>query len=281
MSTEKENLAETLAREMKLPIEIGSQDHVRRIALPPGWKLEENNDEKLLAKPIRKTARVRLHDAETFSDYVKRHGSLSSSTVWCQANYVKGEVNFLAILNDNGESEDESSWRDHTAKFTPAFSEEWNRWAGSHAKPMSQAEFATFLEDNLRDVTGDGVDMPSGSQMLTMASNFEAKQDMRFKSAIRLQSGTVELNFIDTEDDATVQKMSLFDRFAIGIPVFWNGDAYRIDAKLRYRQREGKLTFWYDLIRKDKTLEAATKTVIDQIKKETGSPLFFGDPFAT
>ena len=63
-------------------------------------------------------------------------------------------------------------------------------------------------------------------------------------------------------------------------PVFWNGDAYRLDARLRYRVRDGKLTFWFELIRQDKVLEAATQTLIAQIREKTGNPLFFGEPFA-
>ena len=45
--------------------------------------------------------------------------------------------------------------------------------------------------------------------------------------------------------------------------------------------REGVLKFWYELIRPEKVLEAATKTLIQNIKDKTGNPFFFGDPFTT
>lgn len=106
---------------------------------------------------------------------------------------------------------------------------------------MTQAEFATFIEDNLADIAGsDG--LPSGADMLRMSIDFEAKQDMRFKSALRLQSGGVDLAFVQQEDNGTLEKMKLFDRFAIGVPVFWGDAAYRVEARLRYRVREGKLS---------------------------------------
>ena len=116
--------------------------------------------------------------------------------------------------------------------------------------------------------------------MLEMALTFEANQDMRFKSAIRLQNGGVQMSFVQDDDAQTLQKMQVFDRFSIGLPVFWNGDAYRIDARLRYRVRDGKLTFWFELIRQDKVLEAATQTLIGQIREKTGNPFFFGEPFS-
>lgn len=279
---QQNNLAETLAREMKAPVEIPSQidQGFFRIALPPGWKLEERDEEKLFNTPRRKRAKVRLHDTESFVAYVTRHGSLTDSTIWCMADYKAGKVSFSAIINDHGEDNDKQAWRDHIAHYQPEFSEEWSRWIGANKKAFSQAEFAAFIEDNLKDIVcQDDASLPTGAQMLEMALSFEANQDMKFKSAIRLQNGGVQMSFAQDDDAQTIQKMQMFERFAIGLPVFWNGDAYRIDARLRYRVREGKLTFWFELIRQDKTLEAATKTSIEAIRDKTGSPFFFGEPF--
>ncbi len=275
-----ENIAETLAREMKSPVIIKSaaSEDQQMALLPPGWTTKYNDDIQLRPTPRRKIAAVELNDADSFIDYIKRHGSLAYATVWCDVDYRDCKVNFLSILNDHGEDEDKPAWRDHTAKFLPEYSEEFQRWTGSDKKLMSQIEFAMFIEDNMSDITSHN-GSASGVQMLDMALQFEANQDARFKSFIRLQSGGVEMAFIDKDDDATIQKMQMFDRFNIGIPVFWSGDAYRIEVRLRYRVREGRLTFWYELLRHDKALEDATKTMIQTIKEKTGVPFFFGKPF--
>lgn len=281
-STETANLAETLAKEMKAPIEIISEHagNLKRVALPPGWTLiEKDDDNRLRTAPRRKIAKVALKDADSFIEYIKRHGSLTDSTVWCVANYKAGKVDFLGILNDHGEDEAKAAWRDHRATFTPEFSEEWNSWVKANKQPFNQAEFASFIEDNLKDIASTEGN-PTGAQMLEMALTFEANQDMRYKSAIRLQNGGVQMSFVQDDDVQTLQKMSVFDRFSIGFPVFWNGDAYRIDARLRYRVRDGKLAFWFELIRQDKVLEAATQTLIATIREKTGNPFFFGEPFA-
>ena len=274
------NLAETLAREMKTPIELLSEPagNLKRAALPPGWTLQERDDDsKLLAAPRRKIAKVALFDADSFVAYMNRHGD-ADSTVWCTANYTAGKVTFVAIVNDHGAPSAAAAWRDHHAVFVPEFSEEWRRWFGKNKAVFSQSEFAAFIEDNLKDiVTVEG--SPSGAQMLEMALSFEANQDMKFKSALRLQNGGVQMSFVQDDDAQTLQKMQMFDRFAIGLPVFWNGDAYRLDARLRYRVRDGKLTFWFELIRQDKVLESATLTLIAKICEQTGLPFFFGDPF--
>ncbi|MBB5443256.1 MULTISPECIES: DUF2303 family protein [unclassified Paraburkholderia] len=278
------NIAETLAREMKAPVEIGSNTDaaVRRIALPPDWTLKEYDDSKYRVAPLRKSATVRLRAPEDFIEYTKRHGSLTDSSIWCEADYPRGQVAFTAILNDHGEDEAKAAWRDHLARFQPEFSEEWKRWIGNNKQALTQGDFAAFIEENLKDITGPttGENLPTGAEMLEMALAFEATQDFRFKSAVRLQNGGQNLSFVQDDDDQTLQKMKLFERFALGIPVFRNGDAYRIDARLRYRVRDAKLTFFYELIRFDKVLEAAATGMIATIRDQTGNPFFFGDPFA-
>lgn len=277
---QKSNIAETLARELRKPLEICSEipAYVRRIALPPKWTLREVDNEPLLPAPRRKQGRVSLIEPESFIAYVARHGVEDQTTIWCAVDYAAGRVGFQAILNDHGGKPDDPHWRDHVAVFNPKFSDEWKRWNrhnGSENK-FTQFEFASFIEENLKDIRSVD-ESPSGAQMLTMALNMEANQDVKFKSAIRLQSGGVSLQYEAQEDENTAKSMQLFERFTIGIPVFWAGEAYQLGARLRYRVRDSKLTFWYELVRQDLVLEDATKTLIAKIQDGVGElPFFFG-----
>src|SRR5574337_191587 len=141
-------------------------------------------------------------------------------------------------------------------------------WLGMDGKPQSQVAFATFIEDNLRDIAAtEG--FPTGAEMLSMALSLEANQDSRFKSSVRLQSGGVDLTFVEKEDAETLRRMSIFERFAIGIPPFFNGPAYRVEARLRYRVRDMQLSFWYDLIRPDLTLADAVRSELASIAEKT------------
>jgi uncharacterized protein YfdQ (DUF2303 family) len=281
-----ENIAQTLERALPRPVEIGGRGDadITRIALPPDWSMKEHDDSVYRPAPPRKKASVVVETPDSFVDYVKRHGSLTSSTVWAKADYDKGNLSFIAIINDHGDDPEAAAWRDHVARFDPLKSVEWLRWRGNNGKLFSQAEFAEFIESSIADITTqtvDGRQTPSGTDMLQMALAFEAKQDMRFKSAVRLQSGGVDMAFIQDDDAATVEKMQAFDRFAIGIPVFDGAqDGYVLHARLRYRVKEGRLFLWYELIRPDKVLKASSETLIATIKEKTGTPFFFGNPFA-
>lgn len=282
---ETANIAETLARELKAPQRFWSEETQQHsiFTLPPGWKTEAHDLEKLLPIPRRKIANVILTDAATYIDYIKRHGSLAYATLWCKADFLKGTLGFLAILNDHGEEENQQHWRDHKASYTPEKSVEWNTWIGKNGpgNAMSQTDFALFLEDNMKDISASDDKLPTGAAMLQMAIDFEAKQDMRFKSAVRLQSGGVRMEYIADEDKNTVESMKVFERFQIAIPVLRDDTArYPLSARLRYRQRDGKLAFWYELIRPDLVMEQSARALVETIKTGAGVPFFFGSPFA-
>lgn len=281
-ATANENLAETLAREMKEPKvlinAVGQNFH--GVALPPGWRYEAQDLEKLLSQPRRKIGRLKLTETESFTDYVVRHGHAARSAIYCVADFTKGELGFTAILNDHGADKEAQDWRDHRAGFAPEKSEEWKRWNDKNAHHFSQLGFALFLEDNMKDITS-GEGFPTGAQMLAMAVGFEAKQDMRFKSAVRLQSGGVRLEYIEDEDKGTIEAMTLFEKFQIAIPVFRADTArYPIEARLRYRVKDGSLVFWYELIRADLIMEQAARALVESVRGITQLPFYFGSPEA-
>jgi hypothetical protein len=184
------------------------------------------------------------------------------------------------LTNKNGEQDTEQDWRDHRATFEPEKSEEWKRWTRANGKPLEQAQFAAWLEENLKDIIpGEG--LPTGGEMLALANDFEAKQDMRLKSSIRLQSGGVRLEFVEDEDKGTLAAMRLFEKFQIAVPVFRADEQrYPVTARLRYRPKDGKVTFWYELIRHDLVMEQAARNLVEFIRGKAGMPFFFGNPFA-
>lgn len=271
----EQNFAETIAMEARKPLQLDFTKPM--VAVPAGYVLQDL--ESCQEKPRRKRANLLMNDCGSFIEYAKRQGSLASSAIYCAIDYANTEVKFYGVLNDFGDEPAETAWRDHIARFRPEFSEEWERWVSHDQKHFSQTDIAHFLEENSRNIASVE-NMPTGAQMLEMVLDFEAKQDMRFKSAIRLQNGAVEMCFVQNDDNETLAKMKMFERFSIGIPVFWNGDAYQLDARLKYRVNNGKVVFWYEIIRKDKVFEAATESLITTIKEKTGMQFYFGNPFA-
>lgn len=273
----RENLAQTLAREMKAPSILLAGDSVMEVALPPDWKLQQVDREKFDEHPRRLVTAAVATTKDAFGDYVNRHSDSATSTVWCSQDPVAGKVSFRALIDDHNPA-GAPSWRGHGAKFDPPFSVEWDSWIRHNKQPVSQEAFAIFLEENQADIAG-GNGYPTGADMLAMALDFQAKQEQQFKSAMRLQDGGVRMEYIADADKGTIDSMKVFERFQIAIPVF-RDDAvrYPIVARLRYRHPSGKLAFWYELVRPDLMFQKSSDALVDYIREKCGMPFFFGNP---
>jgi uncharacterized protein YfdQ (DUF2303 family) len=234
--------------------------------------------EHLMPNPARKKAKITLTDSDSFIAYINKHKRDSddaSTAIYADADYEQQKISLKAILDDHGGADCKASWREHMATFAPVQTVEWKTWNEKDKTAMSQEEFAAFIEENLSDIaTIEG--MPTGAQMLQMAIAFEANADKRFRSKVNIQGGGVDMVFVDTADNETESKMRVFERFSLGLAVFLNGRAYRIDARLKYRVSNGVVMFWYELIRPDVTFRDAANDDIDKIKAQTEVQILYG-----
>jgi uncharacterized protein YfdQ (DUF2303 family) len=259
---EPENIAATLAR--VLPdaqiITNLSDPTLFHVVMPPGRTLERVDLESMLPAPRRTKGTFAFGDTTSFIAYVKHHAASNpGATVWCQFNPQTFALKFAGVLDDHQQGT--AGWRGHTAAFEPTMSAEWKAWMGQNGKSFSQVDFAEWLENHEEDIA-EANGLPTLLQMKTMATNFVARQEMRFKSAIRLQDGSVRMEYINDADESTVTEMKLFERFCIGIPVFWGGQPWQITARLKYSTSAGKVAFRYELVRPDRVHEAAAKELI-------------------
>lgn len=255
---------------------LDSAGRIPFAVIPAGCDVEDL--EKFLPAPTRKRATVTVSATGSLIAYSKKHGSLDECVIYAEIDAEQSKCILLAVMNDNGATD--PKWRDHRCTFTPALSVEWKRWLSKNGptKAMTQADFATWLEDNQGDVRSvDG--SPSGAEILAMAQAFEVNADKRVKSHINLQSGGVRFEFVEDETKDTRTSMEVFRRFTLALPVFdGSTDAYPVEARLKYRDNGGKVTFWYELIRPDRAFKTAVQSALDQIKAETGFMLLQGTP---
>lgn len=247
------------------------------VIVPPGCTLADL--ERLLPCPARKRGKVVCTDVPGFIGYVKKHATLDSTTIYAEINSQGSVCTLVAVLDDHGHLRiGDAGWREHICRFAPVASVEWTRWAKQDRKVMSQTDFAAFLEDNRCDVASvEG--MPDGAQILEMALAFEATAEKRLRSKINLGSGGVSLEYVDEENDKTRTTMRFFERFTLGLPVFeGHASAYPLEARLKYRNSSGKLSFWYELVRPDKVFKAAVAEIVSAIAESTDLSIIAGNP---
>ena len=73
--------------------------------------------------------------------------------------------------------------------------------------------------------------------------------------------------------------MQFFERFTLGLPVFdGSTSAYPLEARLKYREKDGSVKFWYDLIRPDRVFKTAVADELEKINAATGFPVISGKP---
>jgi uncharacterized protein YfdQ (DUF2303 family) len=273
---EAENIAQTLARELPSPGILRTdpdRPEVMTVAVPKGFEVKELDFEKHLPAPRRAKATATLTDAASYGAYVKRHANLSTMA-WCEFNPQNFALKFTSVIDEH--ALDAPGWREHKALFEPDMSAEWKAWKVGNRVVMGQVEFAEWLESHADDITtAEG--LPTAADMLTMATNFVATQDNALKSAVRLQSGGVSLTYVCDADKGTTESMKIFEKFGIGIPVFHGCPAWQITCRLKYRIQQGKVVFFYDMVRPDTTHKAASLELIEQVRGLLGDvPMLMG-----
>lgn len=254
---------------------------ILQFALPKGTELKEvkHDLEAYLPAPRVTRAHATLAGPADFLAYVARH-KLDNTMVWCDFNPQTFRLKFTAVFDEHNRNA--PGWRRHTAELDPLFSAEWKLWKeGNDRKSMAQVAFAEFVQENADAINSSehsvAAGYPTALQMLTMATNFVMNEERQLKSSVRLQSGGMRLTYIADPDKGTTEEMAMFEKFQIGIPVFHGAAGWAIDARLKYRNNSGKLSFHYELVRPDRVHQAAAEQLIEQVREGLGDvPMIFG-----
>lgn len=238
------------------------------IVVPKGYRLHDL--EHMLPQPSRKRGTTQLTDAQSFIHVVNAQKD-GDTSLYSTLN----PPSFTAVFNDTAEY---PGWGDHRATYVPPLSTEWNTWLGASGRQMAQADFAQFIETNLPDIAE-----PAGADVLQVARTLEAKKKVNFASSVRLSDGSVQFLYEeDVQGSAQKGALKVPEAFVLAIPVFENGELWRVTANLRYRIGEGgKLAIWYELLRPHKVLEGAVSTLRTQISTETQLTMLAGSTHAT
>ncbi|MDT4806982.1 hypothetical protein FQZ97_398220 [compost metagenome] len=221
--------------------------------------------EQHLPAPVRIRQRLTVLDAATFIAYVRRFTS-PAAAVFC--NGPEGRT-FTAVLDYH--QPEQPAWANHSATYRCPTTIEWGRWQEKDGKRMSQADFAEFIENNVRDIVQPEKEprAPSAADMLEISRTLEAKKNICFRQGIRLDNGQVQLTYNEQIDGRAGEtgQLTIPEQFFIGVKPFLGGDAFLVAARFRYRIQEGQLAMWYELIRPDKVLEEAYGAVRKQIQE--------------
>ncbi len=214
--------------------------------------------EGLRETPIRIKQHSNHTTAESFILYYNDFAT-ERSTI-----FIDTEKSLFSAVLDYHNSD--PAWKEHTLNFKLKPTLEFSNWKESDGLKMDQETFGRFIEDNLYEITE-----PVGADMLQIALSIQATTETKFASSKRLDNGQLQLNYHEEINGTAGNKgeLKIPQTFKIGLRLFEGGEAYEIEARLRYRINSGNLTLWYELIRPQKTIDACTADTEKLIREKT------------
>ncbi len=217
--------------------------------------------------PPRKGASAAFVEAQSFIDYVKTYKDAHSRFFFDVEQRA-----FSAILDyhDPAAQDDVGRRGLHTASFVMKLTPEMEAWMNlaDSDEPMSQSEFAAFLEDRQRDVAE-----PDGATVLELARSLEVKNNVAFKGSQRSSDGG--FNVISSED-VTTGSVEVPRRILLALAVFQGGPIIELPALLRFRLSAGTILFWIVFLDLERLLREEVDRVRRDIAAAIGAPLWAG-----
>ena len=276
-NTAKIVMADALANAQALVAMAGAASQSEEIlgshhlVLPAGYTHRDITQAVMAAQPAphRKAAEVQLHDLDSLR-------VMLADQLAAERGYVYADIDtrrITAVFNDHRGTA--AGWRDHRAYFEATYTPEFKLWLTNNRQPKSQTEFAEFIEDNFADITE-----PAAQQLLDVATTIQAKTDISFSSAKRLQDGQTQLGYTETIDARAGANgaLQIPKEFAIGVRIFRNGAGYKLRARLKYRLGAGAVKFWYELDRPERAIEDAFAQYVATLVESSGYRVLLGKP---
>ena len=253
------------------------------------WKCIET-DAALLERPRTLNRHVVFTDVTSFCDYLKEfpggttrcYATLPQITPDAVPDGMSQKLNtaeqfgICALLDDHAEGK--PSWCDHKARLQLARSQAWAEWLSIHRVPLTQRQFAEFIEDHIGQIVN-----PDGARMLDIASAINVSTSAAFKSAVNLGNGQIQLQYVETVKDENQDGVcKIPQKLELELPVFDFTAPVTITARLRYRIAEGKIALALILdnaaqVERTVFIEDVCHTVQDTTKR----PLYFGEVIVT
>lgn len=266
-----QELANNAVRDIQ---ELAIAAHTPKTDIPVAIVPDDHNvrsleDYQLQPSLIRQA--VNLISASSLIAYVKKFADERT------AIFADKSVTRIEAVLDYHSTPTSAEWAKHRAVYDCPYSDEWKEWAVRDKKAMDQTDFAEFLENHIKDIApvSDDYKGPSGTALLEMVLAFQETRKAEFKSVRRLQDGTYQLSYSDEKSGSG--NTSLPEKISLAIAPFHNGAPYQVEARIRYRLRDGGLALWYELIEPKKIVEHAfTEIVVDLENQLETVPVYEG-----
>ncbi len=235
-------------------------------------------------RPERKTGTASVETLDSFIALVERHKT-ANSAIFAITDWQK--PSFTAVIDYHGADPDNGRHRIH---YAFPLSEEWKAWVSKDSKPMTQGEFAEFIEDHIAELSLPDADEAKDfggmfntkvaypNELIELSRGLQVNAETRVKNAVKLQSGESQIVFEEDHKNAAGQPITVPGIFILSIAPFFEGESIRVPVRLRYRLRDGVLSWIFMLYRPDIHITKAVNFALHDTAAALDLPKFTGKP---
>jgi len=236
--------------------------------------------------PERRKGTAEATTLASFIGLVERHKD-ADSVLFAKTDWP--EPSLTAVV-DYHTAKGDARFGQHRILYKFPLTREFRTWIGNNKKPISQFEFAGFVEENIADLSV-AMDAEVAQYEPLFRTKFAIPTDLielsrglsihvgsKVKNAFRMQSGEAEITFETEHRDAKGDPVHVPGLFMLSLPVFVDGSEVRIPARLRYRLNGGEILWSYDLYKWETALRDRVALDFGTAAKQTGLPAFEGAP---
>ena len=242
--------------------------------------------DKWRTAPERRKGTATALTLKSFIELVDRHKD-EHSVVF--ADIIGAEPKLTGVI-DYHELDGSARFGNHRIVYKFPISDEWKTWVAIDGKPLSQQDFAIFLEDHVSDIalaTDEEkafyeeklmVKFGTPSAINILSRGLTINVNSVIANATTLQSGEGQIVFQEAHTDAKGKPLDIPGLFIISVPLFFGGAPIRVPVRLRYRKQGGGLTWHFALYNPKLFVKNALEGDLGVVKDATELPLFEGSP---
>ncbi len=212
---------------------------------------------ELIAGPRRSKGTISVHDADSFAAALEQRGH---AVIYADETALA----MVAVLNDD--HGDEPGWRDYRVSLALRPTPQWDAWVKGQGLG-EQVRFAERIEDGMPEITS-----PDGATLLEIAQTFHASIGAEFRQANRLRDGQTQFTYTEdvTAGAGANRQLAIPEMFELAVQPFVGSDAYRVQARLRFRivargEAKGQLQIGYTLVRPEDIERLAFNSSVETV----------------
>ena len=243
---------------------VVNEDTYLVMVRPEAWHTDTIDLERFAEHPRRKTGTFAANDIESFKFYVQAYAGAGSLI------FADPDTCTLRAVIDHHHAEDgPPGWNQFAATFTPAWTTAALAWRRHDGRDMTQAEFATFLEQRVGEIA-----FPSGAELFELVLHFRRTLSADFDSRVDLSNGAIQLVYKEDVKDA----VEVPTAFTIVLSPWRGASPIEATAYLRVsKPQNGKVTFSFQITEQwTEAIEALFNQMAHKVHEATAVPVVSG-----